>query len=110
MPPQQQDWWVESIFSQSDESKTAAMSKLPVELGRVLREKGVAIGSSENEDGTLPPELMKMVREHFNSDGALPMSEVEAKKHREKLMEVRSAFHFDADDQWHKHSYSFCEH
>lgn len=89
------------------------MVKLPAEIAQLLREKGVTTGSSEDEDanGKLPPELMEIVRNHFNTDkSALPMSRVEAENHREKLIEVRSAFHSAADDGWYEHYYSFCEH
>jgi hypothetical protein len=51
-----------------------------------------------------------MVHDHFDGDGKLLMNEAEAREHREKLMAERSAFHLEADDQWHVHSYSFCEH
>ncbi|KAG9235734.1 hypothetical protein BJ875DRAFT_458275 [Amylocarpus encephaloides] len=108
VPPQQQDWWVESIFSKSDKTNNAAMSKLPVELAHLLQEKGVNIGSSQKDNGKLPPELREMVRENFGD--AYPMSKEEAEKNREKLMEVRGTFHNEADDQWHSHSYNFCEH
>jgi hypothetical protein len=86
------------------------MSKLPAELAQLLQQKGVAIESNENEKGKLSPELNDMLLEHFDGEGALLMGEVEAREHREKLMRARSAFHFEADDQWHQHSYSFCEH
>ena len=90
----------------------ASIVKLPVELAQLLREKGVTTtGSSADENGKLPPELIEIVRKHFNADeSALPMSKAEAENHREKLMEVRSTFYSDTDDQWHRHSYSFCEH
>jgi hypothetical protein len=87
------------------------MSKIPADLVQLLREKGVNGLSGNEEQGKLPPELMEMVREHFDIDGdALPMSRVEAEMHREKIVEARSAFHGDADDQWQGHTYSFCEH
>jgi hypothetical protein len=60
--------------------------------------------------GKLPVELNDMLRKHFDDEGALLMSQEEAKQHREKLMNVRSAFHVAADDEWHNHSYNFCEH
>lgn len=86
------------------------MSKLPVELAQLLQQKGVPIESSSNEEGKLPPELDEMLREQFEGEGSLLMGEVEAKEHREKLMQARSHFHFEADEQWHNTTYNFCEH
>ena len=111
VPPQQQNWWVDSILSPSNSTKTDVMSEIPADLVQLLRGKGLDGLSGNEEQGKLPPELIEMVREHFDIDGdALPMSRVEAEMHREKIVEVRSAFHGDADDHWHRHTYSFCEH
>ncbi|KUJ09394.1 uncharacterized protein LY89DRAFT_628514 [Mollisia scopiformis] len=106
VPPQQLNWWAESIFSDSDES----ISKLPAELVELFQQKGVTIDPSEKAEGKLPPELNKMLLQHFEGEGALLMGEEEAREHREKLMSERSAFSLAADDEWHHHSYSFCEH
>ncbi|TVY87033.1 hypothetical protein LAWI1_G007198 [Lachnellula willkommii] len=108
VPPRQLDWWAESIFSKSNDGMH--MSKLPFELAQLLQQKGVPIESSSNESGKLPPELDEMLREQFLGEGSLLMGEVEARGHREELMQARSAFHFEADDQWHYTTYSFCEH
>lgn len=109
-----QDWFVESAFSDASGSKAAALSKLPAELVILLKENGVDVGETKSkmvEEGKLSPELMQLIREYFNAGGnAWMMSEEEAKRHREKIVEVRSAFHLSADDEWHKFSYSFCEH
>lgn len=87
------------------------MTLLPVVLSQFLREERVDTGSDRAGNGELPSELMRIVREHFKSEGnSLLMSEEEAKEHRNKLMEIRSAFHVHADQQWHHHSYNFCEH
>lgn len=87
------------------------MTQLPVVLSQFLREEGVDTGSDRTGNGEIPRELMGIVREHFKSGGnSLLMSEEEAKEHRKALMRIRSAFHVDADEQWHSHSYSFCEH
>lgn len=112
VPPQQQDWWAESILGKSDESRASALSNLPFEIALILKEKGVDIESNAGEERPkLPIELREMVSAHLNAEGGnLLMSEQEAKMHREKLMEVRGAFHDAADEGWHQHSYSFCEH
>jgi hypothetical protein len=44
VPPQQLNWWAESIFSKSDQTRTEATSKLPAELARLLQQKGVDMG------------------------------------------------------------------
>lgn len=88
------------------------MSKIPAEITQLLQQKGVSIESSEDENGNgkLPPELNDMLRGYFEGEGAMLMGVAEARKHRESLMQARSAYHVDADDQWHQHTYSFCEH
>lgn len=70
----------------------------------------MSIDPSEIEKATLPPELKEMLRENLDEDGSLLMSAAEARKHRESLMNERTTFHLEADDQWHHHTYSFCEH
>jgi hypothetical protein len=111
VPPQQQDWWVNAIFGDTPQSRDAVMAKLPAEVVSLLKESGVPATKSATEAGTLPLELMDMIREHFNADVAtLPMGLEEAKKHRKKLMEVRGAFVKTAENGWQEHTYSFCEH
>ncbi|KAI1355991.1 hypothetical protein F5Y01DRAFT_268212 [Xylaria sp. FL0043] len=109
VPPQQQDWWIESVFGLSAESQQAAVDKLPSELTQVLKEKGL-IGKARPtaEERTLPVELVDMVRTHF---GASPgMSAEEARSHRLKLMDERTYFVEGANWMWDYQSYNFCEH
>jgi hypothetical protein len=111
VPPQQQDWWVDAIFGDIPQSRDAVMAKLPAEVVSLLMENGVLSNKSSAEAGTLPPELMDMVREHFKADAAtLPMGLEEAKEHRKKLMEVRGAFVKTTEKGWQAHTYNFCEH
>lgn len=111
VPPQQGDWWVESVFGATADSREAAISHLPAEIVNLLRGKSVDANISSVHGEVLPPELMDMVRDHFNADmSTLPMGIEEAKEHRAKLMEVRGAFHKTAEQGWQQHSYSFCEH
>lgn len=111
VPPQQQTWWVESVLGSTEETKKQSMSKLPAEIVALLAEKGLNAEGATLGDSKLPPELMEMVRKHFEADGdALPMSPEEAKEHREKLMQERSAYARTAERGWQTHSYSFCEH
>ena len=107
VPPQQQDWWAEAICAKSAKS----MAKLPTEVAQLLAENGVPFPSTKNEKGILPPEVMSMVRNHFNNDGGgLLMSEDDAKKHRDELMRERGAFVERMGQQWYKNTYCFCEH
>ncbi|KAF2649455.1 hypothetical protein K491DRAFT_698080 [Lophiostoma macrostomum CBS 122681] len=111
VPPQQQSWWVDSVFGKTDKSRSEAMSKLPPEIVALLQEKGSDPSLSSTVEGKLPPELMAMIQKHFNADGnMLPMTAEEAKEHRVKLMQERSAFVKTAEGGWQDHSYSFCEH
>ena len=110
VPPQQLNWWADSIFTRPNQSRSEVLSKLPTELVQLLDQKGVNIGSSKIEKGRLPPELNDMLRKHFETEEALLMSEEEAREHRERLMNARSTFQFEADDKWQEHTYSFCEH
>jgi hypothetical protein len=110
VPPQQQDWWLESVFGSTEKTRDAAIAKMPAELVTLLQGKGLSANISGGE-GTLPPELMEMVHQHFQADkDTLPMTTEEAKEHRRKLMEERSAFVRVAEEGWQQHSYSFCEH
>jgi hypothetical protein len=111
VPPQQMDWWLDSVLGKTTESRTAAISKLPVELVALLQEKGMDLDTFAAKEGKLAPELMETVREYFNAgEHSLLMRVEEAKEHRTKLMEARSAFVTTAEQEWHDHTYSFCEH
>lgn len=60
VPPQQQSWWVESVFGRSAKSQQAALAKLPVELVQLLKENGLT-GEAQLGDlrGKLPRELLQ---------------------------------------------------
>jgi hypothetical protein len=104
-------WWLDSTFGTTTEARDAALSRLPLELVALMKENGLDAKISAEHEAKLPPELMEMVREHFNDDKfALPMGDEEAKEHRIKLMEVRGAFVQTAEAGWRQQSYSFCEH
>lgn len=110
VPPQQQDWWADSVFGQSEDSRKSAASRLPAEVVQLLREKGVALpGEGEREGGavSLPPELLGIMRKEFSSPVISPD---EAREHREKLMEERRSHHGEALSIWSSASYNFCEH
>lgn len=111
VPPQQMDWWLDSVFGETSEARQDALTKLPVELVALMKEKGLDLEIPTTTLATLPQELMDMVRSDFEADSnALPMGLEEARKHRIKLMDARKAFVADASEAWHQHTYSFCEH
>ncbi|KAJ8066741.1 hypothetical protein OCU04_004131 [Sclerotinia nivalis] len=110
VPPQQMDWWLESVFGDTPEARSKAMGKLPAELVTLLNENGLHTNNSA-KDMKLSPELMEMVRKHFHVDSnPLPMGIEEAKEHRINLMRERSAFVRRAGEEWQSIGYSFCEH
>lgn len=107
VPPQQQDWWAESIFGASTNEQKAAVEKLPAEMVQLLREKGVELPSGDEKGAIVPNEVLELVRKEFNL-GLL--STQEAKEHRLALMAERTSHQVDAEKQWLDASYSFCEH
>ncbi|KAI1366480.1 hypothetical protein F5Y08DRAFT_133372 [Xylaria arbuscula] len=110
VPPQQQDWWIESIFGRTPESQQAALARLPAEIVQLLEERGF-IGQTPLADmqGRLPVELMNMVRAYFSESSPI-MSVEEARAHRLELMKERTAFVDRTNRVMETRSYSFCEH
>ncbi|KAL0573733.1 hypothetical protein V5O48_008229 [Marasmius crinis-equi] len=81
VPPQQRDWWEEVLRK---ERPTTRLGRLPVEVF---------------------DQVLRMV------DGdAWPISQEQAKKVRENLMEERSAFAVKVNRDYEQVSFSFCEH
>lgn len=108
VPPQQQDWWAESTFGRSADSLRSAADKLPAEVLQLLGEKGVVLEDDGSEKTfALPPELLDVVRDQFSLD---TMSLQEARDHRLRLMEERTAHQGTAQETWARTTYSFCEH
>ncbi|RTE78942.1 hypothetical protein BHE90_006536 [Fusarium euwallaceae] len=108
VPPQQQSWWMDSAFGNLG-NKNA--EKVPQAIAELILDKtpshpGLEAAAKRGEP--LPAELMEMVRE--NVGDTVPMSLQEAKEHRLKLMETRSAFQKVARNQWQNVGYNFCEH
>jgi hypothetical protein len=112
VPPQQMDWWMDSVLGSTPEARREALSKMPAELVALMKEKGLdADVSTATFEPKFPHELMEMTREYFNADRTtLPMGLEEAKEHRLRLMAERSAFVKTAENGYQQHTYSFCEH
>lgn len=107
VPPQRLDWWLDSAFGSTKESREAAVAQIPADIRALLAEKGWDLDSTTDTQ-KLPQELMAMVREYFNADSEpLPMDDAEAKMHRKELMRER-AISMKASDNVPTHS--FCEH
>lgn len=106
VPPQQQDWWTGSVFGKSEGSQKSMADKLPAEMKKLLRERGVALPDTD-KNNLLPAELLDIVREEFEWSLLRPE---EAREHRLKLMEERSSHHSKAMSAWQAATYSFCEH
>lgn len=116
VPPQRWDWYMESLLGDSGEERRGALKKLPAELVTLLQ-KNEMIGNGErehletSENPKLNAELLKMVREYLEVGGkSMLMGIEEAKEHRGKLMQERTAFVKTAEMGWRDNSYSFCEH
>ncbi len=118
VPPQQAEWWADSVFGAvaTDEEAGAAWSTMPPEVRQMLVERGLAgeklaAGEKQGAVGAkLPAELLQMVREQVGDGKDLPMTRAEAEEHRAVLMKERSAFQKEARESWSTATYSFCEH
>lgn len=125
VPPQRQDWWIESILGQrtkatspdakqqysSSHDKTApgATTTSPdVQAAQALASKAPFLAKTLLEN--LPAELVLDVSKRLVDSKSLPMTEEEAKEHRLELMKVRSAAKEEIESTWQSNSYSFCEH
>src|ERR1051325_10731180 len=65
VPPQQMNWYVDSLLGSNDRARGEALSKLPPELINLFAEKGFASVSAARE-AQLPEELMDFVRKYFD--------------------------------------------
>lgn len=106
VPPQQQDWWTGSAFGETKDSRASAASQLPPHVVQIFREKGIALPDSGSK-AKLPPELLDMVDEEFDLS---TLSLEQAKEHRLKLMEDRTARRREALETWNQTTYDFGEH
>lgn len=115
VPPQQLDWWADSVFGTSGQDVNTG--NMPPEIVQLLREKqglaermATAGAKSTTQGGKLPNELLDMVRQ----DGGIGlnglMSLDEAKEHRLTLMQERSRWESSTNSEGCYQTYSFCEH
>ncbi|KAF4992689.1 hypothetical protein FGRMN_7002 [Fusarium graminum] len=111
VPPQQQSWWMEQAF----QGLTAQdAEKIPSAVAKLLSESAPghsisALDAAVRSDGSLPVELMNMVKEEAAKIEG-PMSLEEAKEHRLKLMDERTQFQSKVESEWESETYNFCEH
>ncbi|EEU41574.1 uncharacterized protein NECHADRAFT_54318 [Fusarium vanettenii 77-13-4] len=108
VPPQQQSWWMDSAFGNLGSDNAG---KVPRTIAEIVLDKTPSHPGLEEvvkRGEPLPAELMEMVRD--NVGDPVPMSLQEAKEHRLRLMEARSAFQKVARNEWQNVGYSFCEH
>jgi hypothetical protein len=111
VPPQQMAWYMESLLGTDPDSRKDALAKLPAEIVDLLQEKSLVSPEPVSENRKLPAGLSDIVREYFETDGQhMPMGVGEAKEHRKKLMQERSAFVKTSEKGWQDQTYSFCEH
>jgi hypothetical protein len=98
------------VLGASDQEHTETLSKLPADIIDLLPVENIDAASAAGGEEKLPLELKEMVREYYSDAGAGLMSREEAEEHRARLMQERSAYEKTSEDDWQKHSYSFCEH
>ncbi|KAH8649238.1 hypothetical protein BX600DRAFT_442500 [Xylariales sp. PMI_506] len=99
------DWYPESVLGNTQ----ATIPNPPTE--RVTSTSGKGLGPTDPlaSDETKVPSSIETGREPFDA-GTHLMGVEEAKYHRLELMTARSAFVETAENGWHQHAYSFCEH
>jgi hypothetical protein len=103
-------WFTDSVLGARREE---ALAKIPAELVSLMHGKGLNSNDAVmlGEKAKLPAEMLDMVKEYFGPEKQhLPMSVEEAREHREKLMQERSAYVKTSENDWYGENYNFCEH
>lgn len=129
VPPQRQDWWIESILGETAKPETQQRSPSlqgglapdsattttttttispNVQATQALEDKAPFLAKALPEK--LPAELFLDVSKRLADTKALPMTEEEAKGYRLELMKARSMAKQEIEDTWQSNTYSFCEH
>lgn len=110
VPPQQMNWYTDSVFGPDSPARKEVLEKLPPDVIQLLAEAG-KLDVPIDREFTLPEELREYVRGYMKEDRSeLPMTVEEAEEHRLKLMQERSAFVKNVDERSQSYTYSFCEH
>ncbi|KAK4451303.1 hypothetical protein QBC34DRAFT_436837 [Podospora aff. communis PSN243] len=107
VPPQQGRWWAEKAFG-------SGRGDLPPEIAQMVVEKGLgseglktAWERGDMGGGKLPVELLDLVREQVDEMKVLPLTEEEARRHQEAMMEERIKIETYARDRWDGVEYTF---
>jgi FtsZ-binding cell division protein ZapB len=103
-------WFTDSVLGTH---RKEALAKLPAELVSLMHAKDLTSDDVAilEEKSKLPVEMLQMVKEYLGPERQhLPMSVEEARDHREKLMQERSAYVKTSEDDWYSKHYNFCEH
>lgn len=115
MPPQQLDWWAEAVFGTLHQ--TVDTGNMPPEILQLLLEKqglaeklASAVTDASTKGNRLPNELVDMIRKTYGVPMEGLMSLEEAKEHRLRMMEERTAHEGWTNESSDIETYNFCEH
>ncbi|KAF2016728.1 hypothetical protein BU24DRAFT_392045 [Aaosphaeria arxii CBS 175.79] len=105
VPPQQMDWWVESIFDTSSVAHNGTASSTSNDIVDCLAENGY-LATKRAGGVSLPPELTDMIKGFYHDGESIPMQVKEAQEHRLKAIRKRRIISQDADESGTMYSYS----
>ncbi|MBE3046352.1 DUF4246 family protein [Candidatus Bathyarchaeota archaeon] len=110
VPPQQQDWWMDSVFSGMTGSEAANIRSEIVELLKEKAGEGAVLPDvlKNAQSGGLPAEVADLIREAVGDVGPM-MGVEEARLHRRAMIRERIATNAWADEEWGAEPYS-CRH
>ena len=111
VPPQQRSWWDESVSGAARRDKEKALAGMPAEVKLLLAERGLVgkeVANALLEDkagkGTLPVEVLDMVRKELGD--WWPIGPEEAEQHYRELIDQRSGLGDKAKEEGI--GYNFC--
>ncbi|KAH6628146.1 hypothetical protein F5144DRAFT_654177 [Chaetomium tenue] len=111
VPPPQHNWWDDSTFGTAPGDKKKAMAGMPAEVKLLLAERrlagkeiGKALMEGKAGEGTLPVEVLDMVRKELGD--WWPISSEEIKQHYRELIDQRSGVGDKTKER--KIRYNFC--
>lgn len=109
VPPQQGDWWLESIYSCLGRNTGRFSGDIWHLLSSVITDETTrAKIEAAIEKSVCSVEILQMIEDLLQDQ--LPMSRNKANEHRLKLMDERKAFVETSEDKMYSISYGFCEH